>query len=119
MRVISGKAKGRRLKKVPGDSTRPIMDRVKESLFNILGNEVFDARWILALQDVKHGRRQRRRHRRHDAFDLSPTADVAIRVDAHVNSITTDVRFQSRNTNRASTVGHRSGWVLVGAQPLV
>ncbi|HRO25632.1 MAG TPA: RsmD family RNA methyltransferase, partial [Promineifilum sp.] len=37
-RVISGKAKGRRLKLVPGDTTRPIMDRVKESLFNILGD---------------------------------------------------------------------------------
>ncbi|RIK22768.1 MAG: 16S rRNA (guanine(966)-N(2))-methyltransferase RsmD, partial [Anaerolineae bacterium] len=37
-RVISGKAKGRKLKLVPGDTTRPIMDRVKESLFNILGD---------------------------------------------------------------------------------
>lgn len=37
IRVISGLAKGRKLKLVPGDSTRPIMDRVKESLFNILG----------------------------------------------------------------------------------
>jgi 16S rRNA (guanine966-N2)-methyltransferase len=46
MRVISGKAKGRRLKKVPGDSTRPIMDRVKESLFNILRDEVVEARWL-------------------------------------------------------------------------
>ena len=36
-RVISGKAKGRRLKLVPGDSTRPIMDRVKESLSISLG----------------------------------------------------------------------------------
>ena len=46
MRVISGRAKGSRLKKVPGDTTRPIMDRVKESLFNILGNDVRDARWL-------------------------------------------------------------------------
>jgi len=46
MRVISGRAKGSRLKKVPGDTTRPIMDRVKESLFNILGNEVSEARWL-------------------------------------------------------------------------
>jgi 16S rRNA (guanine966-N2)-methyltransferase len=46
MRVISGRAKGSRLKKVPGDTTRPIMDRVKESLFNILGNEVLGARWL-------------------------------------------------------------------------
>lgn len=44
-RVISGKAKGRRLKLVPGDTTRPIMDRVKESLFNILG-DVNGTRWI-------------------------------------------------------------------------
>lgn len=39
-RVISGTAKGRRLKLVPGDSTRPIMDRVKEALFNILSDDV-------------------------------------------------------------------------------
>jgi 16S rRNA (guanine(966)-N(2))-methyltransferase RsmD len=44
-RVISGKAKGRRLKLVPGHSTRPIMDRVKESLFNILG-DVNGTRWL-------------------------------------------------------------------------
>lgn len=46
MRVISGTAKGRRLKKVPGDSTRPILDRVKESLFNILWDEVAGSRWL-------------------------------------------------------------------------
>lgn len=44
-RVVSGKAKGRRLKLVPGDTTRPIMDRVKENLFNILG-DVGDTRWL-------------------------------------------------------------------------
>ncbi|MBL7199080.1 MAG: 16S rRNA (guanine(966)-N(2))-methyltransferase RsmD [Anaerolineae bacterium] len=36
MRVIAGRAKGRTLKPVPGEGTRPITDRVKESLFNIL-----------------------------------------------------------------------------------
>jgi len=45
MRVISGTAKGYKLKKVPGDTTRPIMDRVKESLFNILG-DVSGERWL-------------------------------------------------------------------------
>ncbi len=44
MRVISGKAKGRTLKSVPGKGTRPITDRVKEALFNILGAEVEGAR---------------------------------------------------------------------------
>lgn len=40
MRVISGSAKGIRLNNVPGKSTRPITDRVKEALFNILGPSI-------------------------------------------------------------------------------
>ncbi len=46
MRVIAGTAKGRRLHSVPGSSTRPILDRVKESLFNILSWDVVDARFL-------------------------------------------------------------------------
>lgn len=45
LRVIAGKAKGRKLKTVPGDTTRPVTDMVKEALFNILGGDVFDSRW--------------------------------------------------------------------------
>ncbi len=37
MRVISGECKGRPLKAVPGQSTRPTTDKIKESLFNIIG----------------------------------------------------------------------------------
>ena len=40
LRVIAGQAKGRRLRMVPGDVTRPIRDQVKEALFNILGAAV-------------------------------------------------------------------------------
>ncbi len=43
LRVISGSARGRRLQSVPGDSTRPITDRTKESLFNILGADIYGA----------------------------------------------------------------------------
>src|SRR5512142_1808357 len=45
LRVISGKAKGRKLKSVPGDTTRPITDRVKEALFNIIAGDVIDSNW--------------------------------------------------------------------------
>lgn len=45
LRVISGSAKGRKLKSVPGDTTRPVMDRVKEALFNILADDVIDSNW--------------------------------------------------------------------------
>jgi 16S rRNA (guanine(966)-N(2))-methyltransferase RsmD len=43
-RVIAGRAKGIRLKMVPGEGSRPIMDRVKEALFNILGLSIREAR---------------------------------------------------------------------------
>jgi 16S rRNA (guanine(966)-N(2))-methyltransferase RsmD len=44
MRVITGKAKGRKLQSVPGGGTRPITDRAKTALFNILGNWIEGAR---------------------------------------------------------------------------
>lgn len=40
LRIIGGVAKGRKLRSVPGDTTRPVTDRVKEALFNILGADV-------------------------------------------------------------------------------
>jgi 16S rRNA (guanine966-N2)-methyltransferase len=45
LRVIAGKAKGRKLKSVPGDTTRPITDRVKEALFNIIAGDIVDTNW--------------------------------------------------------------------------
>ena len=46
MRVITGKAKGRRLRSVPGEGTRPITDRAKLALFSIIGNDVVDCRFL-------------------------------------------------------------------------
>ncbi|MCU9612221.1 16S rRNA (guanine(966)-N(2))-methyltransferase RsmD [Caldibacillus lycopersici] len=37
MRVVSGSQKGRILKAVPGNSTRPTTDKVKEAVFNMIG----------------------------------------------------------------------------------
>jgi len=45
-RVIAGSAKGHRLKLVPGEGTRPVMDRVKEALFNIIGAEIVDTTFL-------------------------------------------------------------------------
>ena len=45
-RVIAGSARGSRLKLVPGKSTRPVMDRVKESLFNIIGANIVGANFL-------------------------------------------------------------------------
>lgn len=43
MRIISGSAKSIRLKTIKGSNIRPTTDRVKESLFNIIQNDIEDA----------------------------------------------------------------------------
>ena len=43
MRVISGSAKGVQLQAVPGSGTRPITDRVKGAVFDILGDSIVDS----------------------------------------------------------------------------
>lgn len=45
-RIIAGSARGTRLFPVPGDTTRPITDRTKEALFNIVGNDVIGSSWL-------------------------------------------------------------------------
>jgi 16S rRNA (guanine(966)-N(2))-methyltransferase RsmD len=46
MRVVGGSAKGRRLKSPKTDDTRPIMDRVKTALFDILAPRIVDTRFL-------------------------------------------------------------------------
>lgn len=46
MRVIAGSARSLALKTVPGTDTRPTTDRIKETLFNMLGNTVCGCRFL-------------------------------------------------------------------------
>lgn len=48
MRVIAGNLKGRQLKAVPGSSTRPTTDKVKEAVFQMIG-PFFDGGKVLDL----------------------------------------------------------------------
>lgn len=48
MRVISGNFKGREIKSVAGKNTRPTADKIKESIFNIIG-PYFDGGIVLDL----------------------------------------------------------------------
>ena len=43
LRIIGGIARGRRIRSVPGDTTRPITDRVRQALFNIIGGDISGA----------------------------------------------------------------------------
>jgi len=62
LRVISGEAKGRRLKCRPGDRTRPTADKVKEALFSILGDvrrlkvlDLFSGSGALGIEALSRG----------------------------------------------------------------
>jgi 16S rRNA (guanine(966)-N(2))-methyltransferase RsmD len=46
LRVISGEFKGRKLEKLEGMEIRPTSDRVKESLFNMLGIKLYDCAFL-------------------------------------------------------------------------
>lgn len=46
MRVISGTAKHLPLKTVEGQETRPTTDRIKETLFNMIQNEIYGCRFL-------------------------------------------------------------------------
>ena len=46
MRVIAGEYRGRRLDRIEGMEIRPTSDKVKESLFNILGDAVIDSNFL-------------------------------------------------------------------------
>jgi len=46
MRVIAGTAKRLPLKTVKGMDTRPTTDRIKETLFNMIQNELYDIRFL-------------------------------------------------------------------------
>ena len=63
MRIIAGEAKGRKLYAPGGEDTRPTADRVRESVFGILGPRVCGARVLdlfggtgaLALEALSRG----------------------------------------------------------------
>ncbi|TPR40776.1 16S rRNA (guanine(966)-N(2))-methyltransferase RsmD [Apilactobacillus micheneri] len=63
MRVISGKFGSRNLKSVPGNKTRPTTDKVKESLFNMIGPyfnggnflDLFSGSGAVAIEAVSRG----------------------------------------------------------------
>ena len=46
MRVISGSARSLKLKTIEGNGTRPTTDRIKETLFNMINDRMYDCRFL-------------------------------------------------------------------------
>ena len=63
MRIVGGEARGRTLRAVPGDTTRPTADRVRQSLFDVLGQrcdglsvlDLYSGTGALALEALSRG----------------------------------------------------------------
>ena len=63
MRIISGNARGTKLETLEGQDTRPTLDRVKEALFSIIQNYIYEANILdlfsgsgaLALESLSRG----------------------------------------------------------------
>ena len=81
MRVITGIARGRKLKELPGLETRPTTDKVKESVFNIVQFDI-EGRRVLDLfgGTGQMGIEALSRGAKHAVFvDASPKAIQAVR----------------------------------------
>ena len=63
MRIVGGESRGRTLRAVPGTSTRPTSDRVRQSLFDLLGQrmdglqvlDLYAGTGALALEAISRG----------------------------------------------------------------
>lgn len=88
MRIITGSARGAKLKAPKGQNTRPTADRIKESLFNILGSFVYDK----AVLDLFSGTGNLALE------SLSRGATSAIMVDSSAESISV-IKFNAEHTH--------------------
>lgn len=90
MRIITGSARGAKLKAPKGQNTRPTADRIKESLFNILGTFVYDRQVLdmfsgtgnLALEALSRGAK------RAVMVDMSPESISVIKFNAAHTKLT-------------------------------
>ena len=106
MRVVSGIARGRKLKSVPGDGTRPILDRVKTALFDILRSrldgwhmlDLFAGSGAVGIEALSQGAA-------HCTFlDLSSAAAETIRENLALTGLTD--RAEVRNTDAFRYLRH-------------
>lgn len=94
MQVNTGSAKGRKLKSVPGDATRPITDRAKQAIFNILMGDVQGSCWLdlfagtgaVAIEALSRGAAEA------TLIDIAPPAIKTIRENLRITALESKAR---------------------------
>lgn len=89
MRVVTGEAKGRKLKTPKTVETRPIMDRVKTALFDILSTRVEDAHFLdLFAGTGSVGIEALSRGAQHATFiEMNPQMAKLVRENLHITQL--------------------------------
>ncbi|MBP3656761.1 MAG: 16S rRNA (guanine(966)-N(2))-methyltransferase RsmD [Clostridia bacterium] len=111
MRIISGQARGRALVAPPGEKTRPTLDYVRESLFNIIRWDVMDARVLdlfagtgaLSLEAVSRGAKEA------VLIDMDRDACAAITKNMASTKLGDRCRLIARDYRQALTQLEREG----------
>lgn len=111
MRIISGTARGRSLVAPAGEKTRPTLDFVRESLFNIIRWDVQDARVLdlfagtgaLSLEAVSRGAREA------VLIDMDRDACAAIRKNMESTKLGDRCRLLQRDYQQAMDMLAREG----------
>jgi 16S rRNA (guanine966-N2)-methyltransferase len=103
LRIIAGKYRSRKIIAPPGAETRPTLDRIRESLFNILGQRCSDAKVLdlfagsgaLGFEAISRGAKQ-------TVFcDVSRAAVLAIRANIDSLGVTSSVRLLQKDWQAA------------------
>lgn len=111
MRVISGSAKGRPLKAVPGMRTRPTTDKVKEAIFSMIGPyftggkvlDLFAGTGGLAIEALSRGMD------RAVLIDREPKAVETIRSNVQQAGMSEQVEIYRNDATRALAVMAKRG----------
>ncbi len=103
MRVISGNQKGRRLKAVPGTGTRPTTDKIRESIFNMVGPyfdggmslDLYGGSGALTIEGLSRGIKQA------VIVDMDPKAIETIKENLRLCKLMDDVEVYRNDAKRA------------------
>lgn len=111
MRVIAGRSKGHPLKAVPGQNTRPTTDKVKESIFSMIGSYI-ESEWVLDLfgGTGSLGIEALSRGAKHAIFvDKDAKSVEVMRANIHATGFTDQTEIYRTDARRAIKALHKRG----------
>jgi len=119
MRVIAGSARGLPLRAPKDRGTRPITDRVKETLFAILGDRVPDARMLdlyagsgaIGIEALSRGAASA------DLVERGRTATEAIRANLSATRLADDAQVHEADVESFLAASTNGPWDLVVLDP--